>query len=107
MRPTTIEEAAVGPDVEWVARERDRPLVYVTFGTVFNAPSKSFRATVAAVSDFDGCALVTVGPGADTSVFGPLPDRVRVTRVRAAARRARARLARHLPRGFRDLPGDA
>jgi UDP:flavonoid glycosyltransferase YjiC (YdhE family) len=79
MRPTTIEEAAEGEDVEWLACERDRPLVYVTFGTVFNAPSTSFRAAVTAAADFDGRALVTVGPGGDTSVFGPLPDHVRVT----------------------------
>ncbi len=107
MRPTTIEEAAGGEDVEWLARERDRPLVYVTFGTVFNAPSQSFRAAVAAVADFDGRALVTVGPRADTTVFGPLPDRVRVDAVRPPARGARACFARHLPRGFRDLPRDA
>ena len=52
--------------------------MYVTFGTVFNAPSQAFRAAIAAVVDLDGYALVTVGPGADTAVFDPLPPHVRV-----------------------------
>jgi UDP:flavonoid glycosyltransferase YjiC (YdhE family) len=78
LRPAAIEEPATGDAVGWLEREVDRPLVYVTFGTVFNAPSQSFRAAVGAVVDFDGRALVTVGPGADTAAFDPLPVDVRV-----------------------------
>lgn len=56
------------------------PLVYVTFGTLFNEVDDAFRAAVwgaAAVADE---VLVTVGPTGDPSGIGPVPANVRVER---------------------------
>jgi MGT family glycosyltransferase len=79
IRPVTIdEEAGALPSV--VTAPDDRPLVYLTFGTVWNAPSPAFRAAVDALRELDVRALVTVGPGGDSQLFGPLPDRVNVAR---------------------------
>lgn len=58
---------------------RDRPLVYVTFGTVFNAPER-LRAVVleAAVAGAD--VLVTIGADGDPAALGDLPPNVTVER---------------------------
>jgi MGT family glycosyltransferase len=79
IRPVTIEEEA-GALPSVVTAPDDRPLVYLTFGTVWNAPSPAFRAAVDALRELDVRALVTVGPGGDPELFGTLPDRVAVAR---------------------------
>jgi MGT family glycosyltransferase len=56
-----------------------RPLVYLTFGTVFN-DNEAFRTTVAAIRDVGVGLVVTVGPDGDPAVFGPQPARVVVER---------------------------
>jgi UDP:flavonoid glycosyltransferase YjiC (YdhE family) len=55
----------------------DAPLVYVTMGTVFNDP-QPLQVVLAALSELDIRALVTVGPHADPSVLGRQPAHVRV-----------------------------
>jgi UDP:flavonoid glycosyltransferase YjiC (YdhE family) len=79
IRPVTIEEAT-GELPSVVTAPDDRPLVYVTFGTVWNVPSPAFRAAVDALRELDVRALVTVGPAGDPDLFGTLPDRVAVAR---------------------------
>lgn len=54
-----------------------RPVVYLTFGTVFNA-NATFAAAVHALGGLDATIVVTVGPGAPVDQFGPLPDNVHV-----------------------------
>jgi hypothetical protein len=74
LRPVTIDEPGGDELSEWLARDDDRPLVYLTFGTIFNvtearsAPVEALRAR---------CALITVGPRGD-SAFGALPERIAV-----------------------------
>lgn len=60
--------------------EDDRPLVYVTFGTVFNNPGGLFRHAVEGVADLDVRVVVTVGPDGDPEAFGALPHNVSVHR---------------------------
>jgi MGT family glycosyltransferase len=57
----------------------DRPLVYVTFGTVFNDPGL-FSSAMAAIAGLDVDVLVTVGPAADPAALGRVPPNVRVAR---------------------------
>ena len=79
-RPETIAEAYDGELGDWFERPDDRPIVYVTFGTVFNATAGAFDATIDALKELDVRALVTVGPRGDVEAFGPLPDHVVVAR---------------------------
>jgi UDP:flavonoid glycosyltransferase YjiC (YdhE family) len=68
----------VGPDERLPRRFRalpDRPLVYVTLGTVFNDP-ELVRTVLDAVQDMPVSIAVTTGPGTDTSVLGPRPANV-------------------------------
>lgn len=60
--------------------DTDRPLVYVTFGTVFNR-TPTFDAAVDALRSLDEIvAIVTVGPDGDVDAFGSLPDHVAIAR---------------------------
>ncbi|MGH2839668.1 MAG: glycosyltransferase [Solirubrobacteraceae bacterium] len=56
-----------------------RPLVYLTFGTVFN-DSDAFRSALAGIRDTGVGLVVTVGPEGDPAAFGPQPPRVVVER---------------------------
>jgi hypothetical protein len=56
-----------------------RPLVYLTFGTVFN-DSEAFRAALAGIREVGMGLVVTVGPNGDPRAFGPEPARVVVER---------------------------
>lgn len=78
MRPVAYDVTPSTHDV--AAPERtDRPLVYVTMGTVFNDVAP-LQAAVAAVASFDVDVLVTVGPAGDPAALGHQPDHVRVER---------------------------
>jgi UDP:flavonoid glycosyltransferase YjiC (YdhE family) len=56
-----------------------KPLVYLTFGTVFN-DYPAFPVAVAGIRDAGVGAVVTVGPDADPAALGPQPSRVVVER---------------------------
>lgn len=56
-----------------------KPLVYLTFGTVFN-DYPAFPVAVAGLHDAGVGAVVTVGPNADPASLGPQPSRVVVER---------------------------
>ncbi|MGI8809766.1 MAG: glycosyltransferase [Acidimicrobiales bacterium] len=56
-----------------------RPLVYLTFGTVFNDASQ-FSAAIAGVARHDVDVLVTVGPRGDPARLGSVPPNVQVER---------------------------
>ena len=57
----------------------DAPLVYVTMGTVFNAPGP-FLAVLEALAQLPVRAIVTVGPQGDPAALGSQPPHVRVER---------------------------
>jgi UDP:flavonoid glycosyltransferase YjiC (YdhE family) len=79
LRPVPFD-AVESDAAPWVMPASDRPLVYVTFGTVFNDVSPTFTAAVHGVAELDVDVLVTVGPTGDPAALGPLPDNVRVER---------------------------
>ena len=63
--------------------ELDRPLVYVTFGSVAGSLSPFagvFRAAVDALADLDASVLMTVGRAIDPGDIGPLPSNARAAR---------------------------
>lgn len=77
LRPVPFD--AVEGDTAELVTARNRPLVYITFGTVFNEPGL-FSAAMAVVAPLDIDVLVTVGPAADPAALGPVPANVRVER---------------------------
>lgn len=64
----------------WLDTRGDRPLVYVTLGTVFNQASGLLRTLVLGAADLDVDVLVTTGRNVDPSSLGSLPAQVRVER---------------------------
>ena len=64
----------------WSGDDDGRPLIYLTFGTVFNATEGPFRNALEGLVALDARVLVTVGPDGDPDAFGPQPDHVTVTR---------------------------
>jgi UDP:flavonoid glycosyltransferase YjiC (YdhE family) len=57
-----------------------RPIVYVTFGTVFNVNAQ-FAAVVAAAAGLpDFFTVVTVGPNGDVAALAPQPEHVHIAR---------------------------
>ncbi|MBZ9714071.1 macrolide family glycosyltransferase [Deinococcus multiflagellatus] len=54
----------------------DRPLVYVSLGTVFNRKPDFFRQCVAAFADGAYQVILSVGDRTDPAVLGPLPDHI-------------------------------
>jgi UDP:flavonoid glycosyltransferase YjiC (YdhE family) len=69
--PAFTDSAAWRPDVV-------HPRIYVTFGTVFNAPQTGFRNAVRAAAELGAEVLVTVGHNGDVHAFDPLPRGVTV-----------------------------
>lgn len=58
----------------------DRPLIYVTLGTVFNGFRQAFDVYIDALKDLDASVIVTVGRFNDPAELGPLPDNFIVER---------------------------
>jgi UDP:flavonoid glycosyltransferase YjiC (YdhE family) len=83
--PTTLRfhqpvESPVGPLPDWW-RGADKPLVYMTFGTVLGHMSIAadvYRTALAAVADLEVRVLLTIGSRLDPSVLDPVPANVRV-----------------------------
>lgn len=81
MRPISFStDFSTQPEAADMAEGDGRPLVYVTFGTVFNNPGGLFRHAVEGVADLDVRVVVTVGPDGNPEAFGALPDNVSVYR---------------------------
>lgn len=79
IRPGAFATGAEEPLSEWVGAD-PVPLVYVTFGTVFNENVEVIQAVVEGVRELPVRVLVTVGPHADASMLGEQPENVYVTR---------------------------
>jgi UDP:flavonoid glycosyltransferase YjiC (YdhE family) len=67
---------ATNADPEWHS-DHGRPLIYVTFGTIFNH-STALRDVVEGARELDVQLLVTIGPDGDPNSLGPQPSNVHV-----------------------------
>jgi len=80
MRPVAYDVSAGEVGEVPLPRSRpDRPLVYLTMGTVFN-DAGTLRHAVDAIAALDVRLLVTVGPSGDPALLGDQPDHVAVER---------------------------
>jgi UDP:flavonoid glycosyltransferase YjiC (YdhE family) len=79
LRPVGAAAAAERELPPLVTEVSERPLVYVTFGTVFN-DVQPLRAVVEGARGADVRLVVTVGPEADPAALGPQPAHVHVER---------------------------
>lgn len=79
----TIDPGAEGEALpEWVRElPPDRPVVYVSLGTVFNARARGvFAAVLEGLRSEPVTAILTIGPDNDPDQFGPQPDHVHIER---------------------------
>jgi UDP:flavonoid glycosyltransferase YjiC (YdhE family) len=76
VRPLLAEN--MQDSVPWLDRVSDRPVVYVTLGTVFNRNAGVFRTLLAGVCEQEVDVITTVGRDADPAILGPQPPNVRV-----------------------------
>jgi UDP:flavonoid glycosyltransferase YjiC (YdhE family) len=79
LRPVAFAGATDAGAATDITERTGRPLVYLTFGTIFN-DSDAFRAALAGIRNLGVGLVVTVGPDGDPAVFGPQPPRVVVER---------------------------
>lgn len=73
--------AFVGPSIRPVVQPVEKireKLVYVSMGTVNNEMLPLYRACIDALKRMDCQAILSVGDKVDLSVFGQLPERIRV-----------------------------
>ncbi len=79
----TIEPGAEGDVLpDWVHElPADRPVVYVSLGTVFNAKARDvFAAVLEALRPEPVTAILTIGTDNDPADFGPQPEHVHIER---------------------------
>jgi UDP:flavonoid glycosyltransferase YjiC (YdhE family) len=79
----TIDPGAEGESLpEWVHRlPPDRPVVYVSLGTVFNAKARDvFAAVLQGLRAEPLTAILTIGTDNDPDDFGPQPDHIHIER---------------------------
>lgn len=72
--------AASLSDIPWLERLSDRPIVYVSLGTVYNRNAAVFQTLLAGLRGEDLNVVVTVGRDNDPSMLGPQPANVVVHR---------------------------
>ena len=72
--------AFVGPSVmqRYPRRPHDRPLVYVSLGTVLNNAPDFYRSVLQALSGMDCDAILSIGDAVDPAALGPVPGNVRI-----------------------------
>jgi UDP:flavonoid glycosyltransferase YjiC (YdhE family) len=63
---------------DWLDTTSGDPLVYVTFGTVFNRDTSVIATVVEALRELPLRVVVTLGPGRDPGLLGPQPANVHV-----------------------------
>jgi UDP:flavonoid glycosyltransferase YjiC (YdhE family) len=80
LRPVAFAMGGEEPVPEWLSAPDDRPLVYVTFGTVFNTDVALVGRVVEAVRELPVRVVITVGPNGDPKSLGDQPDHVHVAR---------------------------
>src|SRR5215212_371702 len=80
LRPVPFDRSGNEALPEWLVDLPDRPLVYLTLGTVFNYWTDIFRAFIEGLRDEPVTLVVTVGRNGDPGQFGPQPENVRIER---------------------------
>ena len=72
--------AFVGPMVmqRYSRQAHDRPLVYVSLGTVLNNAPDFYRSALQALSGMDCDAILSIGDAVDPAALGPVPGNVRI-----------------------------
>lgn len=80
LRPVAYATAGSEELPAIVTQGGEPPLVYFTFGTVFNTDVAQLVTITRALGDLPVRALVTVGPRGDPSALGPVPANVHVAR---------------------------
>jgi MGT family glycosyltransferase len=78
LRP--VAAAPAGPLPEELSALPDRPLVYVTLGTVYNRDLSVFAAVLEGLRDAPVSVLVTIGRDNDPAALGPQPATIAVHR---------------------------
>jgi len=73
LRPVAVD-AAPGQQLPAHLRQLSRPVVYVTFGTVFNAAAV-FGPVIEAACELEATVVVTVGPDGDPEALGRAAER--------------------------------
>ena len=84
VRPDVYDGGGELPD--WFQHRGERPLVYVTLGTVFNLNGDLFRLIAGALADEPIDVVMTLGRGASVESVGPLPPNVRAVPYLSQAR---------------------
>ncbi len=82
-RDPALDAAAAAPLPDWWSREDDRPLVYVTFGSVAAGMGlfpDFYARVVEQLADVPARVLLTVGESGDPAALGPRPPHVHVER---------------------------
>lgn len=79
LRPAAAALAAA-PLPDWVAAMPDRPLVYLTLGTVYNRDLGVFATVLDGLRDEPIAVVVTVGENNDPSALGSQPANIAVRR---------------------------
>ena len=80
IRPVTFAAGGDAGGPAWLSDRSAGPLVYVTFGTVFNREASVVSTAVEALRDLPVRVLVTVGPGRDPATLADQPANVHVAR---------------------------
>jgi UDP:flavonoid glycosyltransferase YjiC (YdhE family) len=75
LRPIPVV-SAVDTEESWLRELGRRPVVTVTFGTVFNRCTDLYRAITVGLADLDLDVILALGPGVDANAIGPLPGNV-------------------------------
>ena len=72
--------AFVGPLVlqRYPRQAHDRPLVYISLGTVLNNAPDFYKSAIRALSGMACDAILSIGDAVDPAALGPLPGNVRV-----------------------------
>jgi UDP:flavonoid glycosyltransferase YjiC (YdhE family) len=80
LRPVAFATAGAEDLPAIVTRDDGRPLIYFTFGTVFNTDIRQLVTIVTALGDLPARVLVTLGPGREPDAVGRVPANVHVAR---------------------------
>jgi len=79
LRPVAFATGPEEPLPDWITADSESPLVYVTFGTVFNTNAPLVSTVVAALRELAVRVVVTLGPNGDPELLGPQPANVHIT----------------------------
>jgi len=79
LRPVTAA-LATAPVPDWLAALPDRPLLYLTLGTLYNRDLRVFATVLDGLRDVPVSVVVTVGQNNDPSTLGPQTANIAVHR---------------------------